>query len=88
MYTKSLEQEIADNLAKEISKEIDNGIMLSLLVGSGWVEVKFSYRDTNHEVDVMSWVENHCKKKQWMRLNNSFAFSKNEEAEWFILRWA
>lgn len=87
MTTKNLEEAIADQLAKEISKEIDNEIMLSLLVDSGWVEVKLLYKDRDHVVDVMTWIGDHFKKNQWTRLNNSFVFREKKDAEWFILRW-
>lgn len=76
------------DLAKEIQEELDNEMMISLLVQSGWTNVPFKYKTLQHAVDVMDWCTvNFETAGLWQRLNGSFVFSRKEDAEWFILRW-
>ena len=75
------------HLATEIQKEIDEGVLLSVLVEGGWTKVQFKYYDVKHAVNVMDWCTLNVKENQWKRLADSFVFRKKEDAEWFILRW-
>lgn len=82
-----IEDEIADTLVKEIQKEIDEGIMLSLLVEEGWTKVSFRDYNTQKVIDMDKYCKQNFKKNQWLILNGHFVFRKKQDAEWFILRW-
>lgn len=86
MAVKSLEDEMFDEIGKQIAKEIDDGIMSTMLVESGWTPVNFTYKDRYHAVDVDFWLEDNCKGK-WCRYNSDYLFADKKDAEWFILRW-
>lgn len=83
---KSLENDIADHLAKQISKEIDDGIMAVMLTETGWTPVQYHFKDNYHANDVTFWLLENCKGK-WRRLGSEYLFEDAKEAEWFILRW-
>ena len=83
---KSLEDDIADTLAKQISKEIDDGIMALMLTETGWTPVQYYFKDNHHANDVTFWLLENCKGK-WRRLGSEYLFEDAKEAEWFILRW-
>lgn len=86
MAVKSVEDEIADAMAKEIAKEIDDGIIATILIETGWTAVQFHYKDNYHANDVGFWLLENCKGK-WKRLGSDLIFEDVKEAEWFILRW-
>ena len=86
MAVKSLEDEMFDEIGKQIAKEIDDGIMSNILVEIGWIPVHFTFNDNFHATDVQIWLQNTCKSK-YRRLGSDYLFENKEEAEWFILRW-
>lgn len=87
MKTISLEDEIAENLAKEISEEIDFGIMKDLLIESGWYTVELSTLTNREQLfDIRDWITKNCKNGHVAR-EKTFIFKCKKEAEWFSLRW-
>lgn len=83
----SLEEELTEILAKEIQKEIDEGIMSNILVETGWTSVQYYYKSNKEAVDIAIWLEDNCQSK-WRRLGSDFVFENTKDAEWFILRWS
>lgn len=83
-----IEDEIIDKVAHEIQKEIDEGVMLSLLVEGGWFKVPFNYYEMDKALDMARYCEKTFKKKQWTTLNGHFVFRKKKDAAWFMLRWS
>jgi hypothetical protein len=81
-----LEQELYETLAKEIAREMDEGIMSTMLVETGWTPVEFHFKDNYQAVDVQIWLQNTCK-NGYRRLGSDYVFEDSKEAEWFILRW-
>lgn len=86
MEIKGLEDEMADILAKEIAREIDDGIMSNILVETGWTPVEFYFKSNKHSVDTNEWLSQNCQ-DQWRRLGSFYLFENTKDAEWFILRW-
>lgn len=82
-----LEDELADALAGEIQKEIDNEIILHFLVENGWIKVEYHFVNNIHAVGVYDWCEKTCQ-GAYRRLNSYFVFHDEKDAEWFILRWS
>lgn len=91
MAVKTKEEEMMDIMAEEIRKEIDEGIMASMLIETGWTPVHFTFRDSAHAADVSYWLwENFWEKDKpntWARYGNDYLFKDKKDAEWFILRW-
>jgi hypothetical protein len=83
---KTKEEEMMDIMAKEIAKEIDDGIMSTMLVETGWTPVQFYYKSNEHANDVTFWLMETCRDK-WARYNSEYLFKDKQDAEWFILRW-
>lgn len=83
-----LEDTMAEVLANEIQKEIDQSIMLDMLVSTGWTKVEFSAKDKDHATDIILWLGSHCKKNTWSRLGTCYVFKNKKDAEWFVLRWS
>ena len=73
-------------MAKQIAKEIDDGIISVMLTENGWTAVPFFYKSNEHANDVNFWLLEHCSNK-WKRLGTDYLFEDAKDAEWFILRW-
>lgn len=87
MAVKSKEDEMFDAMAKELARKIDESVMSTVLVKSGWIPVPFEFKDNNHAIDVHIWLQNTCV-NGYTRYDGSYLFKSKEEAEWFILRWS
>ena len=86
-----LEDEIAENIAKEYFGDLDFEITKDLLVDSGWYVVELptvGSREQAREqaIDIKDWVTEKCKKNVIFR-GKIFVFKCKKEAEWFSLRW-
>ena len=86
MAVKKVQDDLMDEIGRQIAKEIDDGIMSTMLVESSWTPVNFIYQNRYHAVDVDFWLEDNCKGK-WCRYNSDYLFKDKQDAEWFILRW-
>lgn len=83
----TLEDEIAENLAKEMSDEIDFEIMKELLVESGWYVIELlTLGSREQSIDIKDWVTKNCK-KGFVSRGKTFVFKSKKEATWFSLRW-
>ena len=85
---KNLEQDIATKISKDIAKQIDESVLLSVLIDSGWYAVPYHFCNNDHAVDIMLWFENQMLKGDYNRLSGSFVFESKQDAEWFLLRWS
>ena len=81
-----LEHEFMDDIAKEIQKEMDEGIMSNILIEKGWTPVQFYFKNNKQAVDIILWLNRNCK-NNWQRLGSNYLFKYRQDAEWFILRW-
>lgn len=84
-----LEEELADILAKEMAREIDEELMSDMMVAAmGWTKVKNHYYYNNrHAVDIANWLEENCQ-GEYKRMAGSFLFELEKDATMFILRWS
>lgn len=82
-----LEQDILDDMAKQMAKDMDFHIIADLLSDIGWTSVKLN-RFSNREeaVDITEWLVANCA-GEWKNLSTRYIFEKKQDAEWFILRW-
>jgi hypothetical protein len=82
-----LEEDILNNISKQLSSSIDWEILADLLVDTGWTSVKLNrFRNGIEAVDIIDWIDANCT-GEWKNLSTRFIFEKKQDAEWFILRW-
>ncbi len=79
-YGEGLEEE----LAKQLSEEIDWEVFSSLLQELGWAKVTLT---NNNNWAIYDWANHNCKGKHKHR-NNDWMFELKEDAAWFTLRWS
>ena len=97
----SLEKEIAQTLADEIAKEIDKNllddIMISILKNEGWVETKvnpaytdmgmLSGRYEQWYAETAEWIHKNAQ-GDYKLLRGQWLFKDPRDATMFILRWS
>lgn len=83
----NLEQEIAEELSKQMSDEIDFEILSDVLCRFGWTRFDLTrFTDNHHAVDISYWLEDNCK-GEYKRNGRRFLFEDSKDATMFILRW-
>lgn len=83
----NLEEEIANNLSKELASAIDFEILADVLCRFGWNYVELErFANNKHAVDVVTWVQENCK-GNWQRNGCKFIFEETGDAVMFTLRW-
>ena len=84
--TNGLEDQMMELMAKEMQQEMDAEIMRSLLVESGWHEVKLwvMTHEVGDQIDL--WVKKNIKGDVWAR-GIVWLFKEQRDANWFAMRW-
>jgi hypothetical protein len=82
-----LVEDIAGEMSRAITEEIDREIMLDMLVATGWTKVELErLKDRYESIDIELWIDENCTGKH-TKLGRTFLFEKKQDAEWFILKW-
>ena len=81
-----LEDEIAEELSRQLQEEIDSDIMVVLLKDIGWISVEFHHTEIIQIDNINSWLLANCS-GHYRRLNKYYVFENSQDAEWFTLRW-
>ena len=80
--------EILDQAGKEMAREIDREILWGMLEGLGWTRVMLDrLQDNKHAIDISYWLEENIK-NPFERNGRDFIFESEQDAAYFILRWA
>jgi hypothetical protein len=83
----TLEDEIAESIAKEYAEQLDFDIMKDLLTESGWYVIELlSLGSREQSIDIKDWVTKNCK-RGFISRGKTFVFKSKKEATWFSLRW-
>ena len=83
----TLEEEIANKIASEMAREIDQEVLWGLFEGAGWTRFKITrLTDNNHAVDISYWLDENCK-GQFERNGAEFIFEDSKDAVLFMMRW-
>lgn len=82
----SVEDEILDMMAKEVAKEIDDGIMANIYMEIGWIKVEHNFKDIDQPYQIRQWLEL-MNITEYQLFGNVYLFEKAQDAEWFILKW-
>lgn len=82
-----LDEELAEQMSKILAEEIDWETMADMLVAVGWVKVQLDWvKDRYKSIDIRVWLDDNCK-GHYKNRSTTFVFEKEEDAEWFSLRW-
>ena len=82
----SLEDEIISKMGKQMSDEIDFGILTEMLCELGWRRVILSPMSTEDSYEVDMWTKKHVK-GHFETMGLVWVFELEEDANWFALRW-
>ena len=82
----SLEDEIISKMGKQMSDEIDFGILTEMLCELGWRRVILSPMSTEDSYEVDMWTKKHVK-GHFETMGLVWVFEQEEDANWFALRW-
>lgn len=83
-----LEQELADDLSKEMQQEIDQEIMFAMLQDAGWHLIALErLLSMKHAVDIDEWLKTNCTSEAF-RWGRKCLFKKQEDAVMFALKWS
>ena len=82
----SLEDEIITKMGKQMSDEIDFGILTEMLCELGWRRIILSPMSTEDSYEVDMWTKKHVK-GHFETMGLVWVFELEEDANWFALRW-
>lgn len=83
----NLEEQIANELGKEMQKAMDFEFIAELLCQQGWTRYSISrFTDNYHAIDIGNWLVDNCQSK-YQRNGRTFVFESSKDATMFILRW-
>lgn len=83
----NLEDQIAEELGKAISDEMDFEILADVMCRFGWHRVDLDrFQDNRHAVDIGYWCHDNIK-NEWKRNGRHFIFKDIGDAVNFTLRW-
>jgi len=98
---KTLEQDMLDQMSKEIAREIDkellDDIMIAVLKDEGWIETKVNPAYTDMGMLSGKYEQWYSQTAEWIHLNaqgdykllkGQWLFKDPRDATMFILRWS
>lgn len=85
----TVEDEIADQLGKEIAEEIDFGIMSTLLVSNGWHKVELDTNSDSQTTKMRNWAEEQgVVQRGLLQRGKTWLFKSRDDAILFRLSWS
>lgn len=85
----NLQDQILDDLADSMRKDIDDAFRFEVARTIGWQYVAISrLQDNNHAVDITHWLVENVKDNTYYRNGREFVFEDPQDAVLFTLRWA
>lgn len=79
-----LENEIIDQAAESMARDIDREVLWGFLTQIGWTRVIIQQ---NYNLVIDAWLHHNCK-GAYEHHNKDFIFEDVKDANWFILRWS
>lgn len=84
----NIENEIADDLAKELQETIDWELMVDMMVAVGWTKVTLpKFFACGITLDMNNWLHRECK-RHWRHRSGVWVFEDKNEAMLFKLTWS
>lgn len=88
VYKDDPTEHLIEEAGRQIAKEIDFGVMCSLLVDIGWTKVELdSLRSNANAIYINEWLHIECK-QEWKHQGRLFVFESKDEAALFKLTWS
>jgi hypothetical protein len=90
-------QSLADEIAKQIDKELLDDIMIAVLKNEGWIETKVNPAYTDMGMLSGKYEEWYSKTAEWIHINaqgdyklikGQWLFKDPRDATMFLLRWS
>lgn len=82
----NLQEHVINDMAKQISQEIDFEILAGMLVELGWTRIVLAPMTQEQSLAVDGWIKEYCKSPvETMGL--VWLFEDSKEANWFALKW-
>lgn len=88
--TKSIEDEIMEAMSQELSREIDEGIMSTIITETGWTRAPVTWAQSFLKEMWIAETGEWCHKNatgNYKFLAGNWHFEKAEDATAFILKW-
>lgn len=80
-------EQMVEEFAKDMAREIDFDVMAKTLVSAGWTLIVLEpFNSRKNSVDIANWVSDHISGK-WHHCNTKFVFERAEDATATLLRW-
>jgi hypothetical protein len=84
----SLEQDIINRSAKQLSDAIDFEVLSNMLVSCGWTKYQVAkHIDNQHAIDIREWVRENCQGEVKSH-SDKWLFEDPKDATLFMLRWS
>lgn len=84
----TLEEEIAQALAWQISEEIDAEILFNIFCESGWHTCQIDPWKHNSMSAVARWCMQYAGDQAWAKTGNQYAFKDARVATMFRIHWS
>ena len=81
-----LEEQMLAEKARELSEEIDAGVLRLTFRELGWHEIVLTPMSWEEGYNIDSWVEENIKRGRWT-YGLVWMFEDSKDANWFKLRW-
>jgi len=82
-----IQQQIMNQQAEAMAREIDREVLWGMLTGIGWTRVMLSrLQDNRHAIDITYWLEENCQ-GAYERNGRDFLFEHSKDAIMFTLKW-
>lgn len=81
-----LQEKILADKVKELSDDIDSGVIRQMLIDTGWQQVILNPMDWEQSYQIDLWVEDNIKGRIWSR-GLVWLFENDRDAMWFKLKW-
>ena len=83
----TLEEDIINKAGNAMAREIDRGVLWSMLEDAGWTRAVLSKPVPPWQAaEIIMWVREHCKNAHEQN-GRDFIFESQKDANWFKLRW-
>jgi hypothetical protein len=82
----NLEQEMLDSAGSRMAAEIDFGVLTGMLCELGWRKIILKPMTLEDSYDIDVWTAEHVK-GPFETMGLVWVFEREEDANWFALRW-
>jgi hypothetical protein len=83
----TIEKEYIEKAAKNLAAHVDFEILQDIFLKMGWIKLELTRHVPLFEQEMISnWLSENCKGRH-SKYDKIFLFEKEQDANWFSLRW-